>query len=171
MNPVNVVIGNGCSLLAMVTDSLSASQKTAKRVLWVQNLSQLIYCIGVIFLKGYSAAVQNVVSIIRNVIAIKEVKSKTLEWIVVALGVVLGLCFNNLGLVGLLPIVANLQYTLAVFRFKDNERALKISFMCAAIMFAVFSLAVYNIVGFFTNSVVAVSTAVFLLKRKTACET
>ena len=166
MNSINIVIGNVCSLLAMGTDAISSSQKTAKRVLWVQNLSQLIYCVGTLVLKGYSGSVQNVVSIVRNLVAIKNVNSKLVEWILVALGVVLGLCFNNLGWIGLLPVVANLQYTISVFRFKDNERALKISFVIAVLMFAVFNLAILNVVGLFSNLFVAITTTIFLLKKK-----
>ena len=60
---------------------------------------------------------------------IKGVKSKIAEWSLLTLGVVIGLYFNNLGIMGRLPIIANLQYTLAVFRFKDNQRIIKFSFL------------------------------------------
>ena len=165
MDSVNIVVGNVCSLLAMGTDTISSTQKTANRVLWVQTLSQLIYFIGTIVLKGYSGAVQNAVSIFRNLAAIKKINSKIVEWSFVVLGVALGLFFNNLGWVGLLPVVANLQYTLSVFRFKDNERALKIAFLISVVMFSIFNLALLNFVGFCTNLAVAVATAINLLKR------
>lgn len=167
MDRYSLIIGNLSSLLAMGTDALSSAQKTTKRVLWVQNLSQLIYCIGAFLLGGYSGCVQNVVSIIRNIVAIKQVSKKWIEWTLTALGVVLGLVFNTIGWVGLLPVIANLQYTLVVFRFKRNERALKISFLASALMFSVFSGAILNIVGVFTNLIVAVTTTVFLIKSKT----
>ena len=166
MNSLNIVIGNICSLMAMGTDAISSTRKTAKGMLWMQTVSQLIYCIGTIVLKGYSGAVQNVVSIARNLVAIKKIDSKIVEWCLVILGVVLGLWFNNLGWMGLLPVVANLQYTLAIFRFANNERALKISFLISITMFGVFNLAILNIVGFCTNMAVAITTAIFLLKKK-----
>ena len=168
MDSVNIVVGNVCSLLAMGTDTISSTQKTANRVLWVQTLSQLIYFIGTIVLKGYSGAVQNAVSIFRNLAAIKKINSKIVEWSFVVLGVALGLFFNNLGWIGLLPVVANFQYTLAVFRFKDNERALKIAFLISVAMFGVFNLALLNFVGFCTNMTVAVATAINLFKRTKA---
>ena len=168
MDQYRLIIGNLCSLLAMGTDSLSSAQKTAKRVLWVQNLSQTIYCIGTILLRGYSGAVQNVVSIIRNLVAIKQITAKWIQWTLTILGVVLGLVFNNIGWAGLLPVIANLQYTLVVFAAGENERALKISFFASALMFAVFSGALMNIVGVITNLVVAVTTAIFLIKTKPA---
>ena len=166
MNTLDIAIGNICSLLAMVTDSISSTQKTAKRVLWMQTLSQLIYFTGTIVLKGYSGAVQNAVSMLRNLVAIKDIHNKFIEWTLVGLGVVLGLVFNNLGLLGLLPVVANLQYTLSIFRFKDNERALKISFMISIGLFAIFNLFIYNWVGAFGNAVVCGTTAIGLIRTK-----
>ena len=164
MNEINLIIGNVCSILAMATDSISSTRKTTKGVLLVQSLSQLIYFIGTVVLKGYSGAVQNAVSILRNFVAIREVQNKYVEWILAGLGVVLGLAFNNLGLMGLLPVIANFQYTIAIFRFQDNERALKISFAIAIGLFAIFNLAIYNVVGMLSNSVVFVTTVAVLLK-------
>ena len=105
-------------------------------------------------------------SILRNLVAIRQISSAVVEWTLLGLGVVLGVAFNNLGLVGLLPVVANLQYTLAVFRFKDRERALKIAFLISVGLFAIFNLAIYNIVGMLSNSAVCVTTAITLIKTR-----
>ena len=161
-----LIIGNLCSLLAMVTDSVSSSRKTARGVLVVQCVSQFIYGMGAIALKGYSAAVQNVVSIFRNLFAIKGGKSKTIEWTLIALGVVLGIVFNNRGIFGILPVLANLEYTVAVFKYKDDERALKIAFMICTILFMIFNAVVMNFVGMISNLIVIVSTIIFLIKEK-----
>ena len=166
MITIGIVIGNICSLLAMITDSISSSQKTAKGVLVVQSISQFIYGIGTLVLKGYSGAVQNAVSILRNFVAIKQIESKVLEWLLVLMGVVLGIYFNNLGLIGYLPVLANLQYTLAIFKFKDNERAIKISFAICIGLFALFNVAILNIIGACSNFVVMVATVIMLIKKK-----
>ena len=161
-----LIIGNICSLLAMITDSVSSSRKTAKGVLLVQCLSQTIYCAGAIALKGYSAAVQNVVSMFRNIFAIRGGKSKAIEWILIAMGVLLGVVFNNRGFYGLLPVLANLEYTIAVFKYKDDEKALKIAFMICTILFMIFNAVILNFVGLIANVIVIVSTVIFLLKDK-----
>ena len=163
---IPVIIGNLCSLLAMGTDALSSTLKTTKGMLWMQNLSQLFYGIGTFALGGYSGVVQNAVSLLRNLVAIKNIKSPVVEWILLGLGVVFGLIFNNLGLIGLLPVVANLEYTLAVFRFRDNERALKYAFLIASVMFSAFNLAILSYVGFATNLFVAITTVVALIKGR-----
>ena len=166
MNTTHIILGNFFSLLAMVSDSISSTQKTAKRVLMVQNISQLFYCACTLVLKGYSGAVQNVVSVIRNLIAINDVKCKWLEWFLILLGVVLGICFNNLGLVGYLPIIANLLYTVAVFRFNNNERALKSCFAICVFLFSIFNLTILNFVGCISNLVIMITTLVMLFKKK-----
>lgn len=160
-----IIWGNVFTLLAMVCNAISSTRKTPQGVLWVQNLSQGVYVVSAIVLKGYSAAVQNVVSILRNLAAIKKVESKALEWSLVALGVVFGLWFNNRGWVGLLPVVGNLVYTLAIFRYRDNERKIKIFFMISVLAFGVFNIAIQNYVGVVSDMVVVITTAANLIRN------
>ena len=71
-----VLIGNACSLCAAVTDSISGTRKRPNQILAIQMLSQVFYGVGTIILKGYSSTVQNAVDILRNLAAIKQIKSK-----------------------------------------------------------------------------------------------
>lgn len=160
-----IIIGNLCTLLAMGFNALSATRKTPKGILLTQNIGQGIYCASAIVLRGYSAAVQNVVSIVRNFLAIGQGKRKVLEWLLVALGVVFGIAFNNRGWIGLLPVIGNLEYTLAIFRHKDDERKIKIAFLLSVLAFAVFNIAICNYVGFASDIMVIITTGVMLLKR------
>lgn len=160
----NIIIGNLCTLVAMSANAFSATRKDSKSVLRVQNISQLVYCISGIVLEGYSASVQNVVSILRNIAAIRNVKSKTLEWVLVIAGLVLGIACNNRGVIGLLPVLGTLQYTLVIFQCKDNQRALKASFMISSIFFVVFNFCLYNFVGAVSDLVVAITTFSVLVK-------
>jgi len=167
----SLMIGNLCSLLAMVTDSLGSASKTSRGVLLFQTISQLIYGAGAIFLKGYSAAVQNVISILRNLTAMGGRPRKWVEYALIVLGVVLGIAFNNRGLYGWLPILANLEYSIAVFRFKDNQRALKLAFLICTVLFAVFNAVLLNVVGLVANLIIIVTTAAFLLRKDSSNET
>ena len=84
----------------------------------------------------------------------------------VILGVVLGALFNNLGIWGWLPILANLEYTLAVFYFKDNQRALKIAFLISVVLFAFFNGIILSIVGVVTNMIVLITGIIALVREK-----
>lgn len=61
--------------------------------------------------------------------------------------------------------IANLEYSIAVFRFKENERALKLSFLINTALYAFFGFAIKNYVGVAANLVVIVTTAVTLLSE------
>ena len=150
----------------MSFNAFSSTRKTPKGVLMMQNASQTVYAASAIVLGGYSAAVQNVVSILRNFAAIRKIKSKFVEWTLVILGVVLGIAFNNRGWVGLLPVIGNLQYTLAIFRFKDDERKIKIFFLISLLAFMIFNFSIRNYVGIVSDTIVAITTIVMLLKTR-----
>ncbi len=149
----------------MVSDSVSGTRKKQNQILAIQILSQVFYGVGSILLKGYSSTAQNLVAVLRNLAAMKRIKSRLVEWILILLGVVLGVVFNNRGALGWLPIAANLEYSIAVFRFRDRERNLKLTFLVNMLMYSVFSFAIMNYVGCAANIVVAVTTAVSLIRE------
>ena len=60
----------------MITDSISGTRKKRSEILAVQTVSQVFYSMSTIFLKGYSATVQNAVPILRNLAAMKNIRSK-----------------------------------------------------------------------------------------------
>ena len=164
MLQADIIIGNAFSLCAMISDSISGTRKKHSEIMAVQIVSQFFYGASSIALKGYSSTVQNVVAVFRNLAAMKQVKSKVLEWVLILAGVVLGIIFNNRGLLGWLPIIANLEYSVSVFKLKDNEKALKVAFIINMVMYAVFSVVIRNYVGVVSCTVIAVTTAVSLIK-------
>ena len=166
MDNISLLLGNGCSLLATLSNMFASTRKTARGVLLVQSLGQVFYFLCGIFLKAYSGSVQNALSIVRNFAAMGKKQSKWLEWALVVGGVVLGVVFNNLGLAGWLPIVGNLEYSLAVFRFRDDERKLKAALVVSLMIFVVFNLIIGNYVGAVADTVVAVTTVMNLWRTR-----
>ena len=154
----------------MVTDAASSTRKKRNQILAIQCASQVFYAAGSFILKGYSSTVQNAVSVLRNIAAMKKIKYKIIEWTLVALGVVLGIVFNNRGILGYLPIAANLEYSIAVFTFRDSERMIKAAFLVNAVMYMIFNLVIMNYVGAIANVVVIVTTAIFLIKKEKRSE-
>ena len=160
----SILLGNIFSVLATGADVFGSSRKSTKAMLAAQTVGQFFLAASAFVLGGYSAVVQNVVSIVRNLTALKDKSSKALEYTLVVLGVVLGIVFNNLGLIGWLPILSNLEYSLSVFRFKNNERMLKAAFALCIVLYAVFNVAISNYVGAVSNTVVLVTTLISLRK-------
>lgn len=164
MIDASIIIGNIFSLCAMISDSISGTRKKHSEIMIVQTVSQFFYAASSIALKGYSSTVQNIVAVFRNYAAIKNIKNKVLEWILVLAGVILGIIFNNRGLLGYLPIIANFEYSIAVFKLKDNEKTLKIAFIINMIMYIVFNIVIMNYVGALSCAIIALTTLISLYK-------
>ena len=62
--------------------------------------------------------------------------------------------------------MSNLEYSIAVFRFKNREKALKIAFIVNMLMYSVFNLVIRNYVGAIANYVVVATTAISLLRER-----
>lgn len=163
---LNILIGNALCFVGMATDSISTARKTPRAMLLVQIVSQVIYGTSSILLGAYSAAVQNVVNILRNTIAIQSKQSRAIEWVLIALGLIFGLIFNNLELLGLVPVLASMQYALTVLFLKQNAQALRLSFATAMACYAVFNTVIWNIGGAIANVVVLVSTMICYFKER-----
>lgn len=161
---IEVIIGNLCSVGAMISDSVSGTRKNKKGMLMAQSVSQLFYICSSLVLKGYSATVQNVVAIIRNLFAAYDKKNIFIEIILTALPVVLGIAFNNRGVIGLLPVFANLVYSVCIFKADQESIKLKYVFVLNVLMYSVFNFYILNFTGGIFNIIVATSTIVSLIK-------
>ena len=159
-----VLLGNICSLGAMISESVSSTREKRNEILGIQIISQFFYAAASVILKGYSSTAQNVAAVLRNLAAIKNVRSRFVEWFLIGLGVILGLILNNRGLLGLVPILTNLEYSMAIFYFKTNERELKWAFFINKILYSIFSLSIMDYVGGISNIVTAVTTLISLFR-------
>lgn len=92
---ISIILGNISYLFGMLADSFSSTRKTAKGVLYFLALGQFFYCVSSIFLKGYSAAVQSAVSVVRNLAATNKEVSKIFECVLIGLGVTIAGVFGS----------------------------------------------------------------------------
>ena len=163
---IAILIGNAACFLATITDSVSSTCKTTRSMLLVQNVSILFYLAASLAFRGYADTVQNIVGLGRNLSAMGKKPRLWLQWLFVVLAAVLGLWFNNQGALGLLPVAANLQYSLAMFRCAEDERAMKISFAVLSGLYSVYYAFIFNIVGSVCSAVVVVAAVAYLVKTK-----
>lgn len=157
-----VIIGNICSTGGLISDVIGASRKSASQLLFFQCITQLFYAFSTVILGGYSATIQNIVGIVRNLLAIRNVNNRFLTVFLIILPVVLGIAVNTIGPVGLLPVIANLFYSVSVFRFHDRERPLKYCLLVNLVLFAVFNAFILNYVNMISNVIVIITTVVSL---------
>ena len=165
---LNLIIGNLSSAVALGVDCVAATRKTAKGLLLVQSVGLFFYFLSTMVLKGYSGAVQNAIGILRNFAAIKNIDNPFVTWTLVGTGAAVGIWVNNLGLVGYMPVIANVVYTLGVFRFKNNERALKLCLLSMVALYGAFNIVIQNYAGAVGNVIIIITTAMALIKSAKA---
>lgn len=65
-----------------------------------------------IVLGGITGAIINAISCVRNILCYKEKLNNTSKIILIVLATILSLYFNNLGIIGLLPLISSITYIL-----------------------------------------------------------
>ena len=117
----NIIIGN---LIAFVASSLmiySGILKKKEEIIYVHSVEKALSVVSNIVLNGITGAITNAIGFVRNLLCYKD-KLKTKEKIIIIVAtLVFSLQYNNLGIVGLLPIFATVLYTL----FMDTKNIIK----------------------------------------------
>lgn len=68
-------------------------------------------------------------------------------------------------ILGYLPVAGNFEYSVAVFKYKDNNKALKIALAINMVMFAIYNAVILNVVGAVLNLTVAVTAMLSVLRK------
>ena len=110
-----MTIGLIFSAIGAICLAISSFSKT-KDSMFVWQLIDYFFTMAANFLLGgYTGAISISVSIIRNTLMIKKWDSVYTTIFLVCLQITAGTYFNNLGLIGLLPIISSISYTCATY--------------------------------------------------------
>lgn len=118
-----IVIGNVIALIASLVMVYSGLLKQKKKILYVQTVQIGLSVISNIVLGGVTGAIINALSCIRNILCYKDKLGLKEKIIITFLSIILSLKFNNLGLIGLFPLISTVSYiwlmnTKDVIKFK-----------------------------------------------------
>ena len=150
----------------MLTLFISTLLNDKRQIIGLQAMNHALAVIGGSLLKGYSGVVQDAIGLIRNVIVLKEKQTKFLKILFVGLGLVLGILFNNRGWIGLLPIIGSTEYAIVIVNEKTTERTIKKAIIASTLLWAIYSLFLYNIVNVVANLVTMISAILYLIRNK-----
>ena len=105
-----LILGNIVALVASIIMVYSGTLKGKKKILYVQSVQIGLSVISNILLKGISGAIINALSFIRNILCYKEKLGIKEKIIITVLALILTLLFNNLGFIGILPLISTILY-------------------------------------------------------------
>ena len=106
-----IIIGNIIALIASLLMVYSGLIKKKEKIIFIQTIQIALSVLSNIALGGITGAIRNAISCLRNILCYKEklgIKSKS---IIIIASIFLSLRFNNLGIIGLLPVISTVVYT------------------------------------------------------------
>lgn len=127
----NIIIANVVALIASLLMVYTGIIKRKDRIVLVQTIQIGLSVLSNIILGGITGAIINAISCIRNILCYKDKLGKIAKMLIIIASIVPSLMFNNLGFIGILPIVSAVVYTL----FMDTKDIIKFKYLTIFIMF------------------------------------
>ena len=107
---ISIIIGNIIALIASILMVYSGTSKQKKKILHFQTVQIGMSVISNIILCGITGAIINALSLIRNTLCYKDKLGLKEKVVITILATILTLKFNNLGYIGLLPLISTVTY-------------------------------------------------------------
>ena len=108
---MNVLIANIFSGLGALLLAYSTFSKDKERMLWIQVGDCACCVFGNAFIGSMSAMSTSLICTVRNILNAKGRLSQGLSYIFAIIIFLIGVIVNNRGLIGILPLIASVEYT------------------------------------------------------------
>lgn len=109
---IYIIIGNIIALIASIIMVYSGFLKQKKTILYAQTIQIGLSVLSNIVLGGITGAIINALSCVRNILCYKDKLDLKAKIILIFLATTLSLMFNNLGVIGLFPVISTITYIL-----------------------------------------------------------
>lgn len=133
-----LIIGNVIALIASIFMVIAGLLNDRRQILVVQIIQMTLFIISNVVLGGYTAVVVNAISIVRNIVAYKGKLTNNVSYFLLVLTTIFTLIFNNHFIIGLLPLVGTIVFTLNLNN--KNITKLKLALSFSMLMWLIFDL-------------------------------
>lgn len=125
-----IIIGNIIGLLGSLFMVWGGYLKNKTHAIIAQTMQLLFLSISNLILGSLSGFINNLINCIRNVFSVKNKLTIPIKLIIIILSIVLTLKYNNLGLIGYLPLINNIIFIIFMNTKSDlNFKFLTIFYM------------------------------------------
>ena len=107
---MTLILGNIVALLGSLLMVYTGLIKKKQKIILFQTIQIGLFVLSNIILGGITGAIINALSMIRNILCYKNKLGLKEKIIITILSIVLSLSFNNLGIIGLLPVISTVTY-------------------------------------------------------------
>ncbi|GAA6295465.1 hypothetical protein F220043C3_38990 [Enterocloster asparagiformis] len=161
----NLIIGNSISFVAALFMAASCCVNDRHRVFLLQAVECALLCVASIFFGSWSGITTLALSATRNYLVSKDKFNQNLMVLFLVLVVVFGVWANNRGLIGLIPVVATVEYTICCHYVKEIK-AVKCSIFVNTFLWVFYSFAIMDFSTGFTDATVLIIDAVSLARLR-----
>lgn len=120
--PMYLIIGNFFSLLSAMCLGISVLKKNKKDLILWQVWCIVLANVTCLALMAYAALITGIIDMIRNLLAYKNKLTGKITAVLVILCVIISLVVNNLGIIGILAIIASTSYTIFMYTTKNEQQ-------------------------------------------------
>lgn len=135
-----LLIGNIIAFIGSLLMVAASYAKNKKNIILTQAVQISLLAISNIILGGITGAIINAASALRNILCYKNKLTKFNIFLISTVVTILSLTFNNLSLIGLLPLISTLVYT--VFMNTKSTIKLKLLILLNAVCWGIYDLAI-----------------------------
>ena len=161
--PINIVIGNGISLIAGIFIILSMWVNDEKKAYKYQFLNAFILMISSVFFFSWTGVVTMAIAASRNLFVYYEKLTFKLTVVFIVISIVIGMLVNTMGIIGVLPIIAIIQITLCNYYLK-TIKPIKIGFIVNSAIYIIYFVAILDFSSAVIETVTALVGVVALFK-------
>lgn len=160
---LDLVIGNCISAVASVFLAISNCAQSQKKIYLFQLLETATFCVSSIFFASWAGLSTLLISLVRNILVVKNRLRKWHVYLFAALVVIIGLYVNNRGWLGLLPLAATVEITFANY-YAKSVPLIKVSVLVNTILWAVYSYLIWDFAAGISETLISVLGAVSLAR-------
>ena len=175
---IKILIANIIAGIGLVVFCISCLFKSKKKVLITQTINNLGFSIASeIILKAYVGLVSDVIAGVRNLLVIFKKNNKVVNYVVIILGLAVSIVayylenewstFNyfisHYQWIGILPIIANLQYSIVVMKDFKNPLVLRFSLIFSTAIWTIYCITKRSYVGAVFNIITAIINIVMVI--------
>lgn len=117
-----LILGNVFSFGAAVCLAVSVMKNSKKSLIGWQIGDTFLCVISNLILLSYSAMTISAMCLIRNLLAYSNHLTKVLTCVLLIVGCAVGLYANNRGYIGILPVIATMEYTILMYTTKNAQQ-------------------------------------------------
>ena len=153
-----IIIGNIVALIASLVMVYSGILKSKKKMLYAQTIQIGLFVLSNFLLGGITGAIINIFSCVRNILCYKDKLDLRAKIILIFLSMAISIIFNNLGAIGLLPVISTVIYiilmnTKDIIKFKWLNIFTMLMWLIYDLFIKSYTSAVFDFMGIVANMV------------------